>query len=360
MTTRRVTSYDVAALAGVSQSAVSRAFSEEGSVSPRMRERITRAADELGYRPNAIARSLGKGRTGLVGMVINKHSQQNHANALSGITEILRTSGGGVLLQVVDADSLADDAVATLLDYRVDAIICSSIVSEAATGQCARAGVALCLVNRQSAAEGVDEVLSDNVACSTAVALGLASAGARRTAYVYGPAAGFVSRLRFAGFSAGCARAGLPPPLRIDCDFTYQGGHDAALELVERHPELDAIAAASDGMAFGIVDALRRRCGLAVPADIMVVGHDDEPTSGYLGYRLTSVRQPMEAMLRGALTLAQRRIERPELPKRRIVMRSEIMLRDSGSWEIDTSDRRRMPAGARARPAARSRREVAA
>ena len=334
MTTRRVTSYDVAARAGVSQSAVSRTFSEDGSVSRKTRARVRQAADELGYRPNAIARSLGLGRSGLVGMVINRHAEQNHADALSGIAEILRASGGGVLLQVVDADSLADEAIAALLDYQVDAIICSSVLSGAASAQCARAGVALCLVNRRSEAARVDEVFSDNVACSARLALGLVSAGARRFAYVHGPSSSFVSRLRFAGFSAGCARAGLPPPVRVHCDFTYQGGTEAALELVERYPGLDAVAAATDSMAIGAMDVLQERYGLAVPTDLMVVGHDDEAASAYLRYRLTTVRQPMEAMLREALDLIRRRIGRTDLPKWRVVMRSEIVLRDSAFWEL--------------------------
>lgn len=340
MSTRRSTSYDVAARAGVSQSAVSRAFTEDGSVSSRMRARIMKAADELGYRPNAIARSLGKGRSGLVGMIVNKHSEQSHANALSGITEILRGSGGGVLLQVVDADSFADDAIASLLDYQVDAIICSSVLSKAATARCARAGVALCLVNRQSSAVRVDEVLSDNAASSATMALGLASAGVRNAAYVYGPPTSFVSRLRFEGFAAGCARAGLPAPLRIECDFTYQGGYDAALELVDRRPDLDAIAAATDSMAIGVMDALHGLRGTAVPADIMVVGHDDEAASGYFRYRLTTVRQPMQTMLHQALELVKRRIDRPDLPKRRIVIASEIIQRDSASWTDCSSETR--------------------
>ena len=340
MSSRRVTSYDVAARAGVSQSAVSRAFAEDGSASRKMRERVARAADELGYRPDAIARSLGRGRSGLVGMVVNKHSGQAHANALAGITELLRGTGGGVLLQVVDADGLADGAVAALLDYRVDAILCSSTLSAEAARQCARAEVALCLVNREAPGPRVDEVLSDNAACSAEVALGLAAAGARRTAYLQGPAPGFVGGLRFAGFAAGCERAGLAPPVRVHCEFTHRGGHDATLALVREHPGIDAIVAATDAMAIGAVDALRERCGLRVPKDVRVVGHDDEAAAGYAGYRLTTVRAPMEAMLDTALGLARRRAARPGAPRRRVVMASEIVQRGTATWTLEVGERR--------------------
>ena len=339
----RVTSYDVAARAGVSQSAVSRALAEDGSASRRMRERVARAADELGYRPDAIARSLGRGRSGLVGMVVNKHSGQAHANALSGLTEVLRASGGGVLLQVVDADAPADGALAALLDYRVDAIICSSTVSAAGAEACARAGVALCLVNREAPGPRIDEVLSDNAACSAEVALGLAAAGARRAAYLQGPAEGFVGRLRFEGFAAGCERAGIPPPVRVHCEFTHRGGREATLALLERHSDVDALAAATDAMAIGAIDALREGAGRRVPEDVRVVGHDDEAAAGYAGYRLTTVRPPMEAMLGTALELVRRRAERPGAPRRRVVMASEIVQRGSARWTLGAGERRAAP-----------------
>ena len=333
--TRRKTSYDVAELAGVSQSAVSRAFSEDGSVSRKMRDRIIAAANELGYRPNAIARSLGKGQSGLIGMIINRHSQQSYAGALTGITEILRESGGGVLLQVVDADSLADESIAALLDYQVDAIICSSVISSTAADQCANAGVALCLVNRQTESAVVDEVLSDNEEISAEIARSLASTGVRKAAYVYGPQSGFVSRLRFQGFCDGCVQVGLATPRKIYCEFTYQGGYDAALELLDRDQQLDAIFAATDSMAFGVMDALRYTKGIAIPNDIQVVGFDDEATAGYCAYQLTSIRQPMAAMLHKAVELARNRIKQPTLPKHQVVMKSDVIQRQSTMWECN-------------------------
>lgn len=329
---RRKTSYDVAELAGVSQSAVSRAYSKDGSVSQKMRDKIQAAANELGYRPNALARSLGKGQSGLFGMIINRHSQQSYAAALTGITEILRESGGGVLLQVVDADSLADEAIAALLDYQVDAIICSSVISNAVADQCANAGVALCMVNRQTDSAVVDEVLSDNDGISASIALGLASTGMQNAAYIYGPASGFVSRLRFQGFSDGCVQAGLAKPRKIYCDFSYQGGYDAALELLHQDPKLDAIFAATDTMAFGAIDALCFDKGIAVPGDIQVVGFDDEATASYSAYQLTSVRQPMAAMLLKAVDLARNRIQNPKSPKLCVEIGSTIIQRKTAVW----------------------------
>ncbi len=329
MPSRRVTSYDVAELAGVSQSAVSRAFTADASVSAGMRARILAAADSLDYRPNAIARSLGKGRSGLLGMIVNQHTEQSYVNALRGITELLRASGSGALLQVVDADSLADGAVTALLDYQVEAIVCSSVLSESAVSRCADAGVALCLVNRQIKADTVDEVMSDNAASSTAIAHELASRGAVKTAYLYGPSSSFVSRLRYDGFATGCADAGLPAPIKAHCEFTYRGGYEAAVTLIKHHPDLSAIAAATDSMAFGVMDALQSCCDRQVPKDIAVAGYDDEATAGYTSYRLTTVRQPMEAMLARAVELTRERIEQPELGKRQIIMAGELILRQS-------------------------------
>jgi DNA-binding LacI/PurR family transcriptional regulator len=193
--------------------------------------------------------------------------------------------------------------------------------------------VALCLVNRQTESTVVDEVLSDNEVISAAIAHGLASNGVRKAAYIYGPASGFVSRLRYQGFSDGCVQAGLAPPQKIHCDFTYQGGYDAALELLDQDPDLNAIFAATDSMALGVMDALRYIKGIAIPDDIQVVGFDDEATAGYHCYQLTSVRQPMAAMLDKAVELARDRIKNPKQPKNRVVMKSTIVQRQTAIWE---------------------------
>lgn len=101
------------------------------------------------------------------------------------------------------------------------------------------------------------------------------------------------------------------------------------MKMIEQHPDLDAIVAASDSMAFGIMDVLQSCCDKQVPKDIMVAGYDDEATAGFASYRLTTVRQPMEAMLARAVELTRERIEQPEITKRRVVMRGELILRHS-------------------------------
>ena len=106
----------------------------------------------------------------------------------------------------------------------------------------------------------------------------------------------------------------------------------ATLRLLDSGADVDVIVAATDGMALGAMDALRHGARRRVPEDVMVVGHDDEAVSGHLAYRLTTVRQPMGAMLERAVTLARERVERPELSGRHVVMDSRIVLRDSARW----------------------------
>ena len=331
---RRATSYDVARLAGTSQSAVSRVFSPNGSASAAMRERILKAAGELNYRPNAIAQSLSRGRTRLVGMIATHYSQLYYPTVLKAMTGILGQTNDSLMLQVVENDLPADDAVARLLEYRVDAILCSAILTRKSALLCADEKVPLVLVNRRLDAPGVDHVLSDHYDSAHRVALGLATAGCVKTAYVAGTSHSHVGRLRCEGFLAGCRAAGLPEPLTIGGNFTYDGGHAAAVQLVDRHAGLDAIVTANDTMAMGVVDALVHDKGLRVPDDIMVVGHDGARMAGQKAYRLTTTFQPMEEMLKTAVKLAFLRRDDPDLPAAEFILKSRLIMRETARWPV--------------------------
>ncbi len=342
MAPRQPTSYDVAKLAGVSQATVSRVFSEDRYASPETRAKILAAAEKLNYRPNRIARSLSFGRTGLVGLIISDETQQNYPAAVNSIMSILRSTGGNVLLQVIEGDLVPSDTVRQLLAYKVDFIISASVMAEEDALFCIGAQTPLVMLNATLDMPGVDQVLSDHYEASRQVMMGLARAGVGYCAHITGRAENQFSERCRRGCLDGCVAAGLAEPLMAAGDFSYDGGYRAALDLIEREPALEAIVASSDSMAIGAIDALVHERGKRIPDDIMIVGFVDTEVAKYKAYELTSVRQPMEEMLQAALNLALQRSDGPDRATSNVILQSTIVMRRTARWP-DVDRRGSMP-----------------
>ena len=332
MASRQPTSYDVAKLAGVSQATVSRVFSEDRYASPETRAKILSAAEKLNYRPNRIARSLSFGRTGLVGMIIKHETLRNYPEAVKSITNILRSSDGNVLLQVIDDDLVSRSMIQQFLAYKVDFIISTGSLAKEDAQLCVDERTPLVMLNTTLNLSGVDQVLSNHYEASRDVALGLAGAGVSRCAHIAGRAESEYSQRCQKGFVDGCSAAGLAAPLLATGDFTYDGGYRAALELIDREPSLEAVATASDQMAIGAIDALIHECGKRIPEDVMVVGFMDTDATRFKAYELTSVRQPMEEMMQTALDLALQRLKSPDRATSNVVLQSTVVMRKTARW----------------------------
>ncbi len=323
------TSYDVASLAGVSQSAVSRVFSPGKSASPKMRAKILAAAKELNYKPNAIAQSLSRGRTRILGLVITQYAQENYPLAVQAASDILVGSEDSILIQFVDRDTIGDPAIARLLDYRVDAIICTANLTRNAATACIEQNVPLVIINRHIDVEGVDHVSTDHFASTKDIARRLSLTGSQRTAFIGGMKDNWVSQTRCAGFQEGCRLADLPEPRVIfDC-FDYKCGYDAALQLAPRLKTLDAMVCINDTVAAGLMDALRFELSISVPGDIQVVGQDALFVSSLRAYQITTTQHPVEEMLKAASALAIKRIENPHAKGASITINSELIIRNT-------------------------------
>ena len=308
--TSNVTSIDVARLAEVSQSAVSRSFTPGASVSESTRRKVMDAAHKLGYRPNAHARSLITKRSRIIGLVLSYMENLFYPVALDHLAKRLQLDGYHVLLFVNDSAN-SDELVNQILQYHVDGIVlAATTLSSGLAQRCADAAIPVVLFNRVMATGSggsVSSVRSDNMAGGRAVARHLADTGHERIAYIAGNEESSTNLERERGFREGLAERGLRIWARGIGNYNFEQARAATRELFRAGAERpDAVFVASDHMAFAVMDTLRFELGLRVPEDVSVVGFDNVPQSDWASYRLTTVEQQLEPMVEAAVGLLQR------------------------------------------------------
>lgn len=293
----RVTSVDVAREAGVSQSAVSRVFTPGASVSAATRHKVLAAATELGYRPNALARSLITQRSHLIGIVMAHLTNPFYPPVLDAFSRKLQAQGRGVLLISAPSTGDIDAALPEVLQYQVDAVvITSATLSSAMAEECARQGRPVVLFNRVVADAKVHAVCCDNVAGGRRIADLFLDAGDTRTGYIAGTENSSTNLERERGFRERLRARGAPLPLRAVGNYNYDDGARAAQHLLDAKDRPTAIFCANDVMACAVIDVARAR-GLRVPDDLSVAAFDDSIVANLKSYQLTTIRQPVEAMV---------------------------------------------------------------
>lgn len=322
MSDRPVTSLDVARLAGVSQSAVSRTFTPGTSVSPRMAEKVRRAAEELGYRPNAAARTLITGRSRIVGLVVYYLDNQFYPDAVEKLSIALQAEGYHVLLFTA-SPTLGDvePVVQRILDYQVDAIVMVSIsLGSTLAERCAALNIPVLLFNRDQPGADLFAVTSDNVAGGRLAAQALLAGQPERIAYLAGFEGASTQIDRERGFREVLAEAGRALHAREVGDFRYDVAREAARHLFARADLPDAVFVADDHMAFAALDVVRHERGLRVPEDVAIIGHDDVPQAAWPSFDLTTVRQPLRRMVTETVDMLLTAMTTPDtLPEKRML-----------------------------------------
>ncbi len=301
---KEVTSRDLARALGVSQSMISRAFDPGGSVARENRERILKAADAMGYRPNVIARSLSTRRSGIVAIVTGGMDNPFYADVLDQMAAALDLAGYRSLLFRVPPGQDVDDQLPALRQYNVDAlVVASASISSRIAEEWRRDDRRVVLFNRTVRDRSVPSVSCDNEGGARQVAELLVARGHRRLVYVAGPQHTSTNREREAGFLRRLLELGCPLAARIDtAAYSFQEGYRAAADAMSVAP--DAIFFANDILALGGVDRLRRELGVRIPDDVSVIGFDDIQMAAWPSYDLTTVRQPVAEMVRLAVEAA--------------------------------------------------------
>lgn len=328
--TRRITSLDVAARAGVSQSAVSRVFSG-ASASKDTVSRVRAAAAELGYRPNVLARSLITGRSRIVGMVFAYLDNPFYPDALERFSRGLQDKGYHTLIFTVPegaAEHDIDRVVQQMLDHQVDGMILASVgLSDALAARCKAAGIPVVLFNRGQEGSNLAQVTSANQAGGRKIAEFLIAGGHTRMGHVSGWQGSSTGRDRMQGFLAALREGGQDAVGVEDGRYTHRNAAQAAETLVKKG--VDALFVGNDHMAFAVMDHLRFKLNVSIPEDVSVIGYDDVTMASWAEYNLTTVRQPVGRMVKATVEALITHIENPDAPSRATEIDGPLILRGS-------------------------------
>ncbi|ATJ82091.1 LacI family DNA-binding transcriptional regulator [Halomonas beimenensis] len=325
-----VTSRDVAELAGVSQSAVSRCFSPKASISEKTRRKVLAAAKELGYRPNSIARSLITRSSRTIALVLSSLNNMFYPMAVEKASLRFQEEGYHLLLFVVPEDGDFAGVLDRILQSQVDGILMmSALLTSSLARECVDTGIPVVLINRSVELEGISQVSSDNYHGGFWAGSYLAMGGHRRVAYLAGLESSSTSHYRYRGVCDGLASHGRQCDTVMHGDYDFEQARQATRELFDSPDRPDALFAASDHMAVAALETLRHELGLRVPEDVSVIGFDDTPVAAWPSYRLTTVRQPVDQMIEEATTLLLKQIGDGVISAERRVLPVTPILRDT-------------------------------
>ena len=327
---RRTTAFEVARLAGVSQSSVSRAYTPGASVSPATAEKVRQAASRLGYRPNVLARSLITGTSRIIGLVAGHFENHFHPTALELLSGELKKNGYHILVFLApNEESDTEEIVADLLDYQVDGLIAASVaMTVPLASRCRAEGIPAILFNRHQGRDGPTSVASDNFGGAKQAAKFLVEAGHERIAHISGWRGSSTGREREDGFRAGLAECGVELAACADGRYRRETATEACRSIFaggRKRP--DAVFVGGDHMAFAVIDTLKHELGLRVPEDVSVVGFDDVPLAAWPSYNLTTVRQPLERMVEATVARLIKAIEQRDTPPVHLRLPCRIILR---------------------------------
>ncbi|TMR94134.1 LacI family DNA-binding transcriptional regulator [Nonomuraea basaltis] len=322
---KRPTMADVAARVGVSRALVSLVFRNEPGASKETRDRVFRAADELGYRPDNAARLLARNRSMVLGVMINIRNAF-HADLVEAIYAEAERLGYEVLLSALGPTRDERKVVEALLGHRCEALIL--LGPNAETPYLAELGAhtPTVVVGRRVPASGVDTVhTAENKGMRQAMDH-LVGLGHRAIVHIDG-GNGPGSAERRRAYRAAMCDHGLQEEIRVLAgDHTEESGEKAGETLVHDDRLPTAVLAGNDRCAMGLMHALSR-AGVSIPTDISVVGYDDSHIAHLSHINLTTVRQDAEQMAQLAVRSAVERLDDHRLPSRELILDARLVVR---------------------------------
>jgi len=337
----RPTLDEVAARAGVGRGTVSRVVNGSPQVSASAKAAVENAIRELGYIPNRAARALVTQRTDSVALVVSESEERVFgepffAGIIRGINSMLIETPFQLWLAMAQSKSERDRVEHHLTRQHVDGVLLLSLHGDDPLPRllaernmpvvlCGQPGGQVKIVGDQMSC-----VDADNVGGAQAAVAHLLARGARKAVAIAGPQDMGVGMARLAGYKAALKAAKMSAPESNIAygDFSEASGASAMRTLLDRHPDLDAVFAASDLMAVGALRVLREH-GRRVPQDVAVVGFEDSVIARQTEPALTTVHQPVEAMGRESARLLVAHIRGEDSPSPLVVLDTHLVVRAS-------------------------------
>lgn len=322
--------YDVAERAGVCVVTVSRVLNGVASVRDSNRQKVMRAMEELGYTPSAAARTLARGNSGVIGLLVPSLADFFMAEVVTGAEEAARRRGLFLMLAVTGLEEReVANAAQMHSEGRVDGMLVLAPASKTLVPRLVRNGVPMVLLDQNPPAKGINSITIDNFQVGYMAARHLIEGGHRRIGHLSGTAIYQSARDRAKGFKQALEDAGLSwEGLVRPCYYSQAAGYQAAREWLAEENRPSAIFAADDQIALGVFHAANE-LGLQVPDDLSLVGVDDSPPCRYVGRGMTTVRQPMREMGALGVHLLGRMLAREETDETVRVLEPELVVRGS-------------------------------
>ena len=299
-----------------------------------MRARVLKAARELGYTPDAIARSLTTRRSNLVAVIISNLTNLYYPEVLSELNRRLTENNVRLLLFTIQRESDVDSVLGQVWQYRVDGVIAAARLSLEQVEEFEHRRVPLVFYNRYVRERSVNAVCCDQIEGARLIVDNLVRAGHGSFGIVGGPEDSVVGEERVRGCIDSLKRHGVRRFVRVRGDYTYEGGRRAFADIVqELGKPPDAIICATDVMAFGCLDVARFDRGLRVPEDLSVVGFDGVEPASWSSYRLATIRQPVQRMAEATVSLLLGCAADPERPPEKRVFSGTLIRGHSARFE---------------------------
>lgn len=324
---------DVAKLAGVSVSTAARVLSGRGYAAEETRRRVLEAAEELGYVPNQIARSLRTRRTRLIGLLIGDVENSFYSTIARNVESVARQAGYHVVLCNSDDDPATEREYLKLLEgIRVDALIVTpTLKNRQYLTRLMDKDIVIVQMDRRVDGLAADAIVVDNEAGAASAVAYLVEAGHIRIGILTGELVVPTANQRLTGFRRALVEHGIAASEDLIKTGSFHREHaiEDAMELIRRTPAPTAIFAANNILAEAALTALGDQ-GLRVPGDVSIVAFDDVPWMEMVDPPVTTLRQPIADMARSAAELALRRLrEGREGPPSTIVFRTQLIERGS-------------------------------
>jgi DNA-binding LacI/PurR family transcriptional regulator len=326
----RVTIRDVANHAGVSHQTVSRVINESERVSPETRARVEAAIDELGYRPNAMARSMARGRSGVLACISPNLTDYTFASMIEGAEQEARKLGYFLL----SASAPDEETFAALVDELVTSRRSEGMIifNPYQDGRFHHlpSKHPLVFAGARPRSEATTSVALDDESVARLATQHLINLGHRKIGCITGPMSEDCSQDRSIGYQSTLENAGIEvnPTFTIEGDWSARSGYDALMHLAQEGQIPDAIFAQNDQMAVGVLRAAHD-LGMQVPNQLSVIGIDDIPLAAYFEPPLTTFKQDFLRLGKEAVRLLIGSIENPDFPQQHLRLPAQLIQRQS-------------------------------